>query len=171
MLGVLTRGVVIDPAVTDGTVAVGTPTDGTETAGTDTVGTDTVGTDAAAEAVGRPVATIAAAATDTAPHTGRTVRRQRLTTLTTAPSLSSREPRVGEYTDPRRPPTGHTRPCSGREPLRRSGALAGDDALEGGHDVRVELLSGAATQLDHRGGFAHRGPIRARGGHRVVGIA
>ena len=89
MLGVLTRGVEIDPAVTDGTVAVGTLTDGTEIAGTDTVGTDAV-----AEAVGMPAATTAVTATDTAPHTGRTVRRQRLTTLTTAPSLSSRKPRI-----------------------------------------------------------------------------
>lgn len=84
-LGVLTWGVVIGPAVTDGTVAVGTVTDGAETAGTDTDGR-------LAEARGTLTATTAAAARHSAPHTPRTIRRQRLTDWTTAPLRLTRKP-------------------------------------------------------------------------------
>jgi hypothetical protein len=90
MLGVLTCGVVIGPAVTDGTVAVETVTDGTETVGRDTAGTDSVRT--AAEAVGTSPARTGVTATDSAPHTARTVRRHRLTDWTTAPLRLSRKP-------------------------------------------------------------------------------
>jgi hypothetical protein len=75
--GVRTCGVVTGPTVTDGTVTGETVTVGTVTEGTDTDGTDTVGRPA--EADGTLTPTAVSTATDSAPHTMRTIRRQRLT--------------------------------------------------------------------------------------------
>ena len=60
---------------------------------------------------------------------------------------------------------------SGGDPLVGCRPMPCDDAFERGHHPRVELVPGAAPELDQCVRLGHRAAIRARGGHRVVGIA